>query len=165
VALADTLWKGARHKVLEGTVDVSAALFPVWAYTEPDTPAMIATMKVLERDYATGYLYRRHLQDFDSQKEGAFLAGTFWVAQYWIVRQELQRAQAIIDAALEFANDLGLLAEEADLKTGEMLGNFPQTFVHASFIGAVIDLKAALEQNQSGSKLGTGVVPSLQDEL
>jgi len=146
--------EGAYAAIAGGeAVDVSAALFPVWAYTDPDTPEMLATMKVLERDYATGYLYRRHLQDFDSQKEGAFLAGTFWVAQYWIMRQELQRAQAIIDAALEFANDLGLFAEEADPKTGEMLGNFPQTFVHASFIGTVIDLKTALEQDQSGSKL------------
>jgi len=127
-------------------VDVTAALFPVWAYTEPDTPEMLATMKVLERDYATGYLYRRHLQNFDSQKEGAFLAGTLWVAQYWVMRREFQRVRAIIDAALGYANDLGLFAEEADPKTGKMLGNFPQTFVHAAFIGTVIDLKTALEK-------------------
>ncbi|MBD0337564.1 MAG: glycoside hydrolase family 15 protein, partial [Cyanobacteria bacterium Co-bin13] len=120
-----------------------AALFPVWAYTEPDTPEMLATMRVLERDYATGHLYRRHLRNFDSHKEGAFLAGTFWVAQYWVMRQDYLRSQAIIDAALAFANDLGLFAEEADPSTGQMLGNFPQTFVHAAFIGAVIDLKNA----------------------
>lgn len=140
--------EGAYAAVAGGEdVDVTAALFPVWAYTAADSPEMVATMKVLERDYATGYLYRRHLKTFDSQKEGAFLAGTLWVAQYWIMRQDLQRARAIIDAALEFSNDLGLFAEEADPKTGAMLGNFPQTFVHAAFIGAVIDLKAALEKN------------------
>ena len=49
-----------------------------------------------------------------------------------------------MDAALECANDLGLFAEEANPETGEMLGNFPQTFVHAAFIGAVHDLKQAL---------------------
>ena len=127
-------------------VDVSAALFPVWAYTAPDTPEMLATMKVLERDLATGYLYRRHLERFDSQKEGAFLAGTFWVAQYWVMRRDFQRVRAILDAALEYANDLGLFAEEADPNTGQMLGNFPQTFVHAAFIGTVIDLKTAIEK-------------------
>jgi GH15 family glucan-1,4-alpha-glucosidase len=127
-------------------VDVTAALFPVWAYTAPDTPEMLATMQALERDYATGHLYRRHLRSFDSQREGVFLAGTFWVAQYWIMRGDLQRAQAIMDAGLKYANDLGLFAEEADPKTGRMLGNFPQTFVHAAFVGAALDLKAALEQ-------------------
>ncbi|MGB3199731.1 MAG: glycoside hydrolase family 15 protein [Nodosilinea sp.] len=130
----------------EDDVDVTAALFPVWAYTEADSPEMLATMKVLERDYATGYLYRRHLKSFNSQREGAFLAGTFWVAQYWIMRRDLQRARAIIDAALGFSNDLGLFAEEADPQTDTMLGNFPQTFVHAAFIGAAVDLKAALEE-------------------
>lgn len=126
-------------------VDVAAALFPVWDYTEPDTPEMLTTIKLLERDYATGYLYRRHLRSFDSQQEGAFLASTFWVAQYWIMRQDLARAKAIIDTGLEFANDLGLFAEEADPTTGIMLGNFPQTFVHAAFMGAVLDLKTAME--------------------
>nr|WP_255523478.1 glycoside hydrolase family 15 protein [Nodosilinea sp. LEGE 06152] len=139
--------EGAYAVVAGGEdVDVTAALFPVWAYTAADSPEMVATMKALERDYATGHLYRRHLKTFDSQREGAFLAGTLWVAQYWVMRQDLQRAQAIMDAALEFANDLGLFAEEADPQTGAMLGNFPQTFVHAAFIGAAIDLKAAIEQ-------------------
>lgn len=106
---------------------------------------MVATMKVLERDFATGNLYRRSLEHFDSQQEGAFLAGTFWVAQYWIMRRDFQRVRAILDATLDYANDLGLFAEEADPETGQMLGNFPQTFAHAAFIGAVLDLKAALE--------------------
>ncbi len=29
-----------------------------------------------------------------------------------------------------------------------MLGNFPQTFVHASFMGAAIDYRDALEREQ-----------------
>jgi len=137
--------EGAYAAVAGGeAVDVSAALFPVWAYTDPDTPEMRATMRALERDYAQGHLYRRHLECADSSKEGAFLAGTFWVAQYWVMRGELERARAILEAGLACANDLGLFAEEADPQTRGMLGNFPQTFVHAAFIGAVVDLKAAL---------------------
>lgn len=130
-------------------VDVTAALFPVWAYTKPDTPEMLATINALERDYATGHLYRRHLRSFNSQKEGAFLASTFWVAQYWVMRRDFQRAKAIIETGLEFANDLGLFAEQADPTTGKMLGNFPQTFVHAAFMGAVLDLKTEMERPSS----------------
>ncbi len=141
--------EGAYAAIAGGeAVDISAALFPVWGYTAPDTPEMLATIQILERNSATGNLYRRHLEEFDSQQEGAFLAGTFWMAQYWVMRQEFDRVYAILDQALEYANDLGLFAEEADPKTGQMLGNFPQTFVHAAFIGAVIDLKIALEQDQ-----------------
>lgn len=130
----------------EEAVDVSAALFPVWAYTAPDSPEMLATMKVLEREYASGHLYRRHLEQFDSKKEGAFMAGTLWVAQYWIMRRDFERVHAILEAALKYSNDLGFFPEQADPQTHQMLGNFPQTFVHAAFIGAAVDLKTALEK-------------------
>lgn len=126
------------------TVDISAALFPAWGYTSVDSPEMLATVRVLERDYARGDLYWRHLEELGRFKEGAFLAGTLWVAQYWILRNDLPRARKMLETALEYATDLGFFAEEADPGSRAMLGNFPQTFVHASFIGAVIDYRQAL---------------------
>lgn len=144
--------EGAYAAVAGGeAVDVSAALFPVWGYIPADTPEMLATLRVLERDYGAGNLYRRHLEEFDSQQEGIFLAGTFWVAQYWVMRADFERVNAILKAALEYANDLGLFAEEADPKTGKMLGNFPQSFVHAAFVGVVIDLEEALKSASAQS--------------
>ena len=129
-------------------VDVSAALIPIWGYTAADTPEMQATMAALERDYSwEGLLYWRHLEDTNSHEEGTFLAGTFWVAQYWVMRGDLQRARRIMDAGLAYANDVGLLSEEADPRSGRALGNIPQTFVHAAFIGAAIDLKAAMNSS------------------
>ncbi|OHV79945.1 glycoside hydrolase family 15 protein [Ensifer sp. LCM 4579] len=141
---------GAYAAVAGGEeVDVSAALFPAWAYTDPDAPEMRATIAALEQHWSwRGLLYWRRLECADSRKEGAFLAGTFWVAQYWALRGDLQRARHIIDAALACANDLGLFAEEADPRAGRMLGNIPQAFVHAAFIGAVIDLRAATESSK-----------------
>jgi GH15 family glucan-1,4-alpha-glucosidase len=127
-------------------VDISAVLFPTWGYTDPDSPPMLATVRLLERDYCQENLYWRHLEELDRYQEGAFLAGTLWVAQYWIMRKDPKRARQILDAVLTYANDLGFFAEEADPKTGQMLGNFPQTFVHAALIGAVIDYKNALSQ-------------------
>ena len=125
-------------------VDVSAALIPIWGYTAADAPEMLATMAALERDYSwEGLLYWRRLECTDSREEGAFLAGTFWVAQYWVMRGDLDRARRILDAGLAYANDVGLLSEEADPRSDRALGNIPQTFVHAALVGAVIDLKTA----------------------
>ncbi|MDX5481192.1 MAG: glycoside hydrolase family 15 protein [Hymenobacteraceae bacterium] len=129
-------------------VDVSAILFPIWAYTEADAPEVLKTMEVLERDYCDHNLFRRNLVDFDAKEEGAFLAGTFWVAQYWVMRRNWEKFEQIMKAALQYMNDVGLMPEEGDPRTGEYLGNTPQTFVHASLIGAVIDYKAALEENE-----------------
>lgn len=149
------LTRDGAYAVFAGSddVDVSAALFPIWAYTDPDTPEMLATIKVLEEAWSQdGLLYWRRLECSDSRKEGAFLAATFWVAQYWIMRGETYRARHILDEALEYANDVGLFAEEADPSTGAMLGNIPQAFVHAAFIGAVVDLKAAMGDSDQAQK-------------
>lgn len=121
-------------------VDVTAALFPIWLFIEPDAPEMKKTIELLEKNHREGELYHRTLENFDASKEGVFLAGCFWMAQNYIMTENFEKAEKIIKAALKFSNDLGYFAEEGDIKSGEMLGNFPQTFVHASFIGAVIDL-------------------------
>nr|WP_276497025.1 glycoside hydrolase family 15 protein [Pontibacter litorisediminis] len=127
-------------------VDVSAVLFPIWGYTQADTPQVLKTIGRLEQDYCQDNLYRRHLEEYDSQKEGAFLAGTCWVAQYWVMRRDREKFKQILGAALRFMNDVGLMPEEGDPETGEWLGNVPQAFVHASLIGAVIDYKNEFEK-------------------
>lgn len=125
------------------TTDVSAILFPIWGYTQADAPEMLQTVARLEQDYCQNNLYRRHLVEFDSQQEGAFLAGTLWVAQYWVMRKEWTKVEAILEATLAFMNEAGLMPEEGNPLTGEWLGNLPQAFVHASLIGTVIDYQKA----------------------
>lgn len=135
----------------EEAVDVSATLFPTWGFTDMDAPQVLATVKVLERDYRKGDLYRRHLFDFDSRKEGAFLAGSLWMAQYYVYRGNLDKARMILNEVLKYSTDLGFFSEEADVERERMIGNIPQTFVHASFIGAVIDLKNEMEKQKEGA--------------
>jgi GH15 family glucan-1,4-alpha-glucosidase len=135
--------RAGGYAAVAGTnaVDISAALLPVWGYTTPDDPAMDATIHELERKYCPGgNLYHRHLEKARAQRrEGAFLAGTFWVAHYWVVRGDLGRASRMIDAGLSHANDLGLFPEEIDARSGRMLGNIPLGLVHASFLSVVAD--------------------------
>jgi GH15 family glucan-1,4-alpha-glucosidase len=130
-----------------GKVDVTAALFPVWLFIEASSPVMRKTIQLIEENHREGDLYHRTLENYDASKEGVFLAGCFWMVQYYIMTGEISKAEKIIEASLNFSNDLGYFAEEGDIKSGEMLGNFPQTFVHASFICAIIDLNKAKENN------------------
>ena len=46
-------------------------------------------------------------------------------------------------ARLGLTNDLGLLAEEYDVKRQRQVGNFPQAFSHPTLIGAATAISAA----------------------
>ena len=58
---------------------------------------------------------------------------------------ERERAVKLFERTTSYANDLGLLAEEADGTTGELLGNFPQAFSHMGLINAAWRLSQAQE--------------------
>jgi GH15 family glucan-1,4-alpha-glucosidase len=49
---------------------------------------------------------------------------------------QLDRARTVFERATGFVNDLGLMAEEVDPRTGELLGNFPQAFSHIGLVNA-----------------------------
>ena len=42
----------------------------------------------------------------------------------------------MFERAAAFVNDVGLLAEEVDPISGELLGNFPQAFSHIGLVNA-----------------------------
>jgi len=141
----ECLTTSGSYAVFAGSheVDITAALFPEWDFCDAGTPEMLQTIKELEAHFCEDDLVYRNLLLFDEKKEGAFLAANFWMAQYWIMCNDELKSKRYIDAALRYSNDLGLFSEEASPGTDIMLGNFPQSFVHASFIGAAIDYNNA----------------------
>jgi GH15 family glucan-1,4-alpha-glucosidase len=49
---------------------------------------------------------------------------------------QVDRARSVFERAAAYVNDVGLLAEEVDSSSGELLGNFPQAFSHIGLINA-----------------------------
>jgi GH15 family glucan-1,4-alpha-glucosidase len=68
---------------------------------------------------------------------------SLWLVSCLAQAGELERAQELFDRLAGFANDLGLLAEEVDAKTGELVGNFPQAFSHIGLITAAWQIDQA----------------------
>ena len=122
-------------------VDISAALFPTWRFCRADAPEMTACIRALERDDERAGLFSREDETPQSEREGAFLAGSFWMSQYWSARGDAERARRYLEAGLAHANDLGILPEEVSWATGEPLGNTPLAMAHASFLNAAADLR------------------------
>ncbi len=61
------------------------------------------------------------------------------------------RARAAFVRAAGYTNDVGLLAEEVDATTGELLGNFPQAFSHIGLVNAAWAIQQA-EQRRDGDE-------------
>ncbi|TWR26707.1 glycoside hydrolase family 15 protein [Mucilaginibacter achroorhodeus] len=125
-------------------VDIACALLAPFGFAKADDKYLKATIDAIEERYSDGNLYRRHLQEFDSSQEGVFLAASCWMAHHYVLAGNLDKANAILSAVQNCANDLGYFSEEYDTENKIMLGNFPQTFVHSSFICAVNALENAV---------------------
>ena len=119
-------------------LDASNLVMAGIGFLPPDDPRMLATIDAtaerLTDDRGLVYRYRAH--DGLDGDEGTFLLCTFWLAQAMAVSGQPERARDVFECAVRFANDLGLLAEEIDQATGELLGNFPQAFSHIGLVNA-----------------------------
>ncbi len=88
-------------------------------------------------------MYRYRTDDGLSGEEGTFGICTYWLAHAFALAGEVDHAKACFETMTGFANDVGLLAEEIDSGTGEMLGNFPQAFTHIGLINAAYAIAEA----------------------
>jgi GH15 family glucan-1,4-alpha-glucosidase len=130
---------GAFTQVFGGAaLDASALLLPVVGFLPGDDARVLATVNAIAERLtdSRGLVYRHKMDDGIEGAEGAFLLCTFWLAHALALGGEVARAREVFGRAAAFANDLGLLAEEADGKTGELLGNFPQAFSHIGLVNA-----------------------------
>ena len=93
--------------------------------------------------------------------EGTFLVCTFWLAHAQALAGELDQATATFERAVAAINDVGLLAEEVDPGSGEMIGNFPQAFSHIGLVNAAWAIsQAQVRAADPDARLGHAAEPS-----
>jgi alpha,alpha-trehalase len=119
-------------------LDASNLMLPLVGFLPADDPRVMATIDATEERLTDerGLVYRYRSLDGLEGAEGTFLLCTFWLAQALARSGQTVRARAVFERAASFVNDVGLLAEEVDPVTGELLGNFPQAFSHIGLVNA-----------------------------
>jgi GH15 family glucan-1,4-alpha-glucosidase len=119
-------------------LDASSLMIPIVGFLPADDPRVLATIEATAERLTDerGLVYRYLTDDGLHGREGAFLLCTFWLAQALALAGEHERAVGTFERAVAYVNDVGLLAEEVDPATGELLGNFPQAFSHIGLVNA-----------------------------
>jgi len=143
-------------------LDASSLMLTITGFLPGDDPRMQATVDAIAARLTDkrGLVFRYLARDGLAGEEGAFLVCTFWLARAQAQAGELDQATATFDRAVAAINDVGLLAEEVDPRTGEMIGNFPQAFSHIGLINAAWAIAQAQERAAGGGQASAAVTSS-----
>ncbi|MGH8149002.1 MAG: glycoside hydrolase family 15 protein, partial [Steroidobacteraceae bacterium] len=124
-----------------GDVDAALLLLPSVEFVPYDDERMLRTAKAVHRELAeNGLVLRYRAQDGLPQGEGVFLPCTFWLAECFAHQDRRAEARRLFARASACASPLGLFAEEFDVRSHELLGNYPQGLSHLAHISAALAL-------------------------
>jgi GH15 family glucan-1,4-alpha-glucosidase len=133
-------------------LDAAQLLMPLVGFLPADDPRMKSTIDAIADQLTEDGLvlrYRNSAEGVNADglegEEGTFVICSFWLVSCLAKAGELERAEALFDQLAGYANDVGLLAEEIDTSTGELLGNVPQAFSHIGLITAARAIDEAKE--------------------
>ncbi len=93
------------------------------------------TFTMVERDLRRGeHMLRYAAEDDFGAPETAFNICTFWLIEGLAMMGREEEARELFETMLDHRTGSGLLSEDMDFKTGELWGNFPQTY---SLVGVI----------------------------
>lgn len=127
-------------------LDASLLLIPEIGLLPADDPRFLSTLAAIEKHLRFGHhLYRYRAPDDFGEPETAFTACTFWLIDALARVGRADDARAIFEDVLAHRNHLGLLSEGIHVDTGELWGNYPQTYSMVGLINAAMRLSRRWE--------------------
>jgi len=138
-------WSESRQAFAESfggkELDASVLLMTEVNFIDPKDPRFVATVRALEASLCDGpYMRRYEAPDDFGKPETAFNICTFWRIDALARIGRREEAREIFEAMLAARNPLGLMSEDTHPVTGEMWGNFPQTYSMVGLINGAVRL-------------------------
>jgi GH15 family glucan-1,4-alpha-glucosidase len=138
-------------------LDAALLLLPRVGFLPWDDPRVSGTVDAVQRELGEDGFLLRYRPEADGGvdglpgRESAFLACTFWLADALAGLQRTQEAERLFERLLGLRNDLGLLAEEYDVRAGRQVGNTPQAFSHVGLVNTARHLSGSPAAHSVGS--------------
>jgi len=128
-------------------LDATALLLPELGLLPATDPRFLKTLERVEEELRHGDLLFRykHADDFGAP-ENAFTICAFWYVNALAAAGRVDEARERFTRLLERRNPLGLLSEDISPATGELWGNFPQTYSMVGIIGSALRLSRSWEE-------------------
>jgi GH15 family glucan-1,4-alpha-glucosidase len=142
-ALRGPLLKGAWNEKRQAftaafdtdDLDASCLLLAELGLVEPTDEHFTKTVSAIERElFQHKNVMRYATADDFGLPETAFLVCRFWLIDAWWSVGRREEARELFVDALARRNRYGLLSEDIDPRTGQLWGNFPQTYSMAGLI-------------------------------
>lgn len=141
-------------------VDAALLMLPRVGFLPPDDPRILGTIDAVRRELTDDGFLLRYRADADPQTgaktvdglpgaEGAFVACNFWLADALALTGRRREAVDLFERLLALRNDVGLMSEECDPRTGRHLGNTPQAFSHVGLVNTALTLSQP-ERSRAG---------------
>lgn len=139
--------RGTFVSTFEGNgLDASLLLMAELGFIEPKDPRFLATVTAIEHELKRdGLLYRYTTEDDFGFPSTAFVICSFWYVNALAAIGRQQEARELFEQLLKRRNSFGLLFEDIDARTGELWGNFPQTYSMVGLINSAVKLSRRWE--------------------
>ena len=140
-------WSDERQAFVESfggrDLDASVLLMAEVGFLPASDPRFMSTVDAMERTLCDGPFMRRYEgRDDFGRPETAFNVCAFWRVDALARTGRRAEARAAFEALLARRNHVGLLSEDLDPHTGELWGNFPQTYSMVGIINGAMQLSA-----------------------
>ena len=128
-------------------MDASSLVLPEIGLLRSDDPRFSATLDVAaKRLMKNGFIMRYVEADDFGTPSNAFLLCTFWYIDALVSVGRREEALELFNHVLGCRNHVGLLSEDLDPRTGELWGNFPQTYSQVGLILSAMRLSRSWEE-------------------
>jgi GH15 family glucan-1,4-alpha-glucosidase len=125
-------------------LDASALLALHFGFFAPDSPEAASHVDAIASRLRTNGLLRRYdCEDDFGEPQAAFTVCSFWLAEALAILGRMDEARALFEKILGYGNEFGLFSEDVVPSTGELSGNFPQTYSHVGLINVAFRISPA----------------------